>query len=66
MMSLQGVLASHRRLFVTGFAVRRSPRASCLAASLRNGVFAEGLPALKGGGALVLELAVSAARDMVL
>jgi hypothetical protein len=66
MMSLQGVLASHGRPFVTGFAVCRGPRAPCLAASLRNGVFAEGLPPLKGRGALVLELAVSAARALVL
>ena len=66
MMSLQGVLASHRRRAFTGFAVCRSPRAPCLAASLRKEVFAEGLPPLKGRGALVLELAVSAARAMVL
>jgi hypothetical protein len=66
LMSLQGRLASHWRLFVTGFAVCLSPRAPCLAASLRKEVLAEGLPPLKGRGALVLELAVSAARAMVL
>ena len=66
LMSLQGVVASHWRRAFTGFAVCRGPRAPCLAASLRKGVLAEGLPRLGGHGALVLEVAVSAALAMVL
>jgi hypothetical protein len=37
-----------------------------LAASLRKGVFAEGLPRLEGHGVVVLERAVSAAQAIVL
>jgi hypothetical protein len=63
---LQGVLASHWRRAFTGFAVCQSPRAPCLAASLRKEIFAEGLRRLGGRGGLVFELAVSAVMVMAL